>query len=169
MSFDPNKPQMADKEIEIIDNLIEKTQPKTCLEWGSGGSTNYFPRKHACITRWVSIEHDPDWYKRIKELVSDTVSLKLLDKDDYYSKIYREYHETEFDFILVDGIYRRECMIAAHKFLASAGFMLLHDSGRGEYTPSYGIYPHVEKLCEGEIPRENGITYKHRGLTLFRK
>lgn len=171
MSFDPNKPQMADHEVEIIDELIEQRQPRRCLEWGSGGSTNYFPREHECIRYWLSIEHDPEWYAKIKDLVPEKVDLELLDKDNYYADIWKRHRNYPriYDFILVDGIFRRECLIIARGLLAVGGIVLLHDSGRGEYTPSYGLYPYQEKLCDGEIPRKDGKTYKHRGLMLFTK
>jgi hypothetical protein len=42
------------------------------LEWGSGGSTLYFP---SLVKEYVSIEHDKVWYDKIKTDISDNVNL----------------------------------------------------------------------------------------------
>jgi|ETNvirnome_6_100_1030635.scaffolds.fasta_scaffold14342_3 hypothetical protein len=53
------------------------------LEWGSGGSTLYFP---SLVKKYVSIEHDRFWYDKIKPDIKDNV--------EYY---YVPPHEEKFD------------------------------------------------------------------------
>ena len=63
------RPMMSEKEIEIIDRLIEERQPKYCLEWGSGNSTVYFPKKHKCIKSWLSVEHNGHYPEYLKDKI----------------------------------------------------------------------------------------------------
>ena len=45
------------------------------LEWGSGGSTLYFPQ---IVNHYVSIEHDYSWYDKIKSDISNNVEFSKL-------------------------------------------------------------------------------------------
>ena len=50
------------------------------LEYGSGRSTVFFAK---LLSRLTSVEHDPEWYKQVKELLAkesiDNVTLKLIE------------------------------------------------------------------------------------------
>ncbi len=50
---------------------FERTQPRTVLEWGAGGSTLALLERYPSIERYVSIEHQPAWYERVLENVPD--------------------------------------------------------------------------------------------------
>jgi hypothetical protein len=50
---------------------FEQARPRHVLEWGSGGSTRALLQRFACIDRYVSIEHQADWYARVRENVQD--------------------------------------------------------------------------------------------------
>jgi len=165
MTFNIEKPYMSDAEIEIMDGIVSKFRPEFCLEWGSGGSTNYFPRKYGFIKRWESIEHSNDWYIKIRNDVPSNVDLNLVEKKDYYSKVYHS--GKKYDFILVDGLYRQACMVVAKRVLSKHGFVILHDSGRREYDPAFDIFDNWKELIEGELLREDKYSYKHRGLTIL--
>mgnify|MGYP006301380719 CR=1 FL=1 len=165
------KPMMSDTEIKIIDSLIEKYKPKKCLEWGSGNSSIYFPNKHDCIEKWVSIEHNGHYVNYLKDKVSDKVEFMWFDNngvnenDLYYKGIYNNIKE--FDFILIDGIYREKCIDLAVNGMKETAFILLNDSGRKEYQDFIKMYCGI-KISEGEISTGDGF-YAHRGLTLFKK
>ena len=53
------------------------------LEWGGGGSTLYFP---SLVENYVSIEHDQEWYEKLKP--------QLLDNVEFY---HVSIHEEKFD------------------------------------------------------------------------
>jgi len=157
------KPMMSDKEIEIISRLVEIGKYERCLEWGSGNSTIYFSHKHGCIKSWIAIEHNGHCIEPLKNKIKDnTYIVWETEKNDYVGvgKWGR------FDFILIDGEYRKQCLEIALKIINKDGVILLHDSGREEYQDFIKEYG-GEELCEGEHPI-NGF-YAHRGLTLFKK
>lgn len=153
-----NKPMMSDREIEIIDGLIEKLRPAECLEWGSGGSTIYFPQ-HNCIKSWLSIEHNGHFKKDLDKKIKNNVNIFWTTNKWLYINHPKE---KKFDFILIDGVHRMECLEMAIGLLNKNGFILLHDSGRTEYDLSQYNY---QILLDGEIPTKDG--FAHRGLALI--
>lgn len=161
-------PMMSKEEVEIIDKLIEERQPKYCLEWGVGNSTVYFPKKHRCIKLWLSIEHNGHYIDYFKDKVSDNTTMIWIDNVDKVS--YPDcvkMNSEKYDFILIDGNQREECLEVAYKVAKKGAIILLHDSGRQAYKKFIEKYNH-KKLSDGEIPDGKGF-YAHRGLTLFIK
>lgn len=151
---------MSDKEIKIIDDLIEERKPKTVLEWGSGGSTIYFP-KHDTIKHWLSIEHNGHYVSYLKDKVHPKTDVIWADKEWYIDcvKLGKKY-----DMILVDGNDREACVEIGLNLLTAKGFLLLHDSGREEYQDFIRKFS-GEVLIEGEEPYRG--YFKHRGLAIF--
>lgn len=163
VTIDPTGfPMMSRREVEIIDNLIEERKPKVCLEWGSGNSTVYFPKKHDCIKSWFSIENNGHYVGYLKDkTLNNTNIIWVVDENDYIDCM--KEGGKKYDFILIDGRHRMRCLEIAHRIVKEDGFVLLHDSGRKEYDVSRYKY---KILCEGEKPLEEG-GFAHRGLTLF--
>jgi len=157
---------MSEKEIKLIDYLIESIKPEVCLEWGAGNSTIYFPKKHNCIKSWLAVEHNENYVKYLKDKVSNKVKINtfIIESDPYYIDCIEE---NKYDFILIDGLYREECLEKAMKVAKQDALILLHDSGRKEYQAFIKKYE-GEELCEGEILQRDGF-YAHRGLTRFIK
>ena len=161
------KPMMADKEIEIINDLIKERKPEICLEWGSGNSTLYFPKRHKCIQKWLAMEHNKRYFELLADKISKRAEIKVVDgKNDYIS------YPLDFqspDFILIDGQYRDECLDVAFRIAKEDTIILLHDSGRAESSSMLEKYrDKVVILCEGEKMLNTGF-YAHRGLALFKK
>lgn len=161
MIRDRDKPMMADCEIAIITSILETQQPVSVLEWGAGGSTVYWPGRCDSVQRWLSVEGNRDYYEHYLNRVGDKVELRLaLETSDYLL----EGTDETFDFILVDGRHRIECLNAAKRLLANKGVVVLHDSGREAYRG--GWWRRHEILYLGELLTERG-DYKHRGVTVF--
>ena len=156
-------PMMSEKEVKIIDNLIEQYKPVKCLEWGSGNSTLYFPNKHQDISIWLSIEHNGHYLEYLKNKITNSVS--IIYEDDEHNYI-NSCKYNMFDFILIDGLYREQCIEMALELITDDGIILLHDSGREEYQEIIKKYNGV-KISDGE--EEYKGYYKHRGLTVFKK
>lgn len=167
-------PMMAEREIKFIEDLINKNKFQTCLEWGSGNSTIWFPNKCESIKSWVSIEHNGHYVNYLKDQVKkDVVQLNWIqdDKLGYVWPFLRSpdqiTEDKKFDFIFIDGLYRDECLASAMKVIKPDGVILVHDTGRIDYQVWIEKYPNREKIFDGEIPVKEG-GFAHRGLTLFK-
>jgi len=134
-------------ELEVMERILEELKPKRCLEWGAGGSTLYFPRKYEFIKLWFSIEHNMEWFEKLKSKVPTNVELFLAKDIEEY--VLYPVQEGKFNFIFIDGKWRRLCMYVASKILDENGLCLLHDSSRPRYRPAFNFFLHHEKLTEG--------------------
>lgn len=157
-----DKPMMADAEIEIIDDLIEKYKPEVCLEWGSGNSTLWYSQ-HDCIKSWLSLEHNGHYVEYLKGKLNPKTQVVWVADNEWYGDSVKLLGR-RYDFILVDGRQREGCLSIAHDIIKPGGIILLHDSGREEYQEFIKLYKGI-KLIDGEIPQ--GDYYAHRGLTAF--
>jgi len=171
MARDVRMPWMSPEEIVRMNELLEERRPAYCLEWGAGGSTVYWPSRYPFIRLWVSVEHDEDWYNRMRGLVGANVKLLHLpvDSEEYCSPaVLRLGGNRKYDFILVDGRRRVECLRVASRLVKRDGVVVLHDAGRLHYRPGWEFFSERRLLTEGEIPLPDG-GYKHRGLMVFRR
>ena len=57
-----------------------------------------------------------------------------------------------FEMVIVDGRYRRRCLLVAAEVLAPRRVVILHDAQRTHYHSSLASYPHVEFLETGVLP-----------------
>lgn len=135
-------PMMDPPEIQALRNLIETRRPRRVLEWGSGGSTLYWPAQFPEIA-WYSIEHDPAYYEAVHAQAPANVTLKRADFPEYYRP---EPEIEKFDLIIVDGRERLLCLSAAREILAEGGAVVLHDAGRARYAPARSLYKQVTVL-----------------------
>lgn len=156
-------PWMRPKEVDILKELLLNLEPKRCLEWGAGFSTIYFPQFFDHDFQWHSVEHSDDWVQEIETLSEhDSVSIHHVPADhDYHSdkaddgayqdyKAYIEYPSDFelFDFILVDGRARSECVKKAHELLNDNGVIVLHDANRTHYHEYFDMYTHQELFLD---------------------
>lgn len=154
-------PFMAVQEYEFIRDIINMHGLKRVLEWGSGASTLWFS-ENCDVEEWVAVEHNEVYYDYLKNRVNYKVHLLLADDTP------KDYTDIpgKFDLIIIDGIYREECLQKAFKMLSNhpQARILLHDSGRKEYFDWYSKYPFA-KIFDGEGWLGNG--WDHRGLVSF--
>lgn len=151
---------MSDEEIILVNSYIHPLA--RCLEWGSGGSTVYFPGRNGSVT-WLSIEHNGHWVQKIASDLPNNANVVWVPEDEWYVDCVK--HSGKFDFILIDGLHRERCLEVAKEIISEKGAILLHDSGRKEYQDF--IKKHGgEIISEGEEPFEG--YFKHRGLAVFR-
>jgi len=151
----PVKPYMKHKEIAIILELLERKKAKYCLEWGAGYSTYYFPKHLNEDALWISLEHDKYWANTIKHIIGANTKVYHIPPNNYpwtdehndgsYTdlKDYVEFPRSlgmRFDFILVDGRARRNCLICALDLLNSGGVVVLHDANRKYYRDPCKLY-----------------------------
>lgn len=143
---------MGDHEVSTIERTLALfDRPVAVLEWGSGHSTAYFPAALPAGSLWVSIEHDAAWARQVGAEIArlGLSAVKLLHvpnnrpfEDGVEDGSFRQFRDyvlaprslgRTFDFILVDGRARVECLRHGWELLAPDGVMVLHDANRAEY------------------------------------
>lgn len=97
------------------------------LEFGSGMSTLFLAGR---CRRVVSIESDPGWHGRMKEIFAekgiDNVDLRLRDVDAY--TVLADLDDGSFDLVVVDGIVRDRASIVALQKVRPGGYVFLDNS-----------------------------------------
>jgi predicted O-methyltransferase YrrM len=186
-----NSPEMWLEEISFIKkalvNLSEKKKFLNILEWGCGNSTIYFSKflkQKGIYFKWIAIEHFVPWYEKVIVMIiengltndvecflkSPTYEAnkniqETLNLDDYIN--FPSTLGIKFDFILIDGRKRKECLEIASTIVSSEGLVILHDAERvwyhegfkyyvkgGEFVtaiPTDAAYGGVQKMWVGKI------------------
>jgi predicted O-methyltransferase YrrM len=165
------RPWMLLEEADVIGDLLLNLRPKRCLEWGAGASSLYFTKFLSPDARWLAIEHDQSWAAHLLKLarrpiVEITHVAPNCFKGDgdcgdgSYSTFsdYIEYPEgsAKYDFILVDGMARNECLIKAQTLLAPGGVIVLHDANCPEFHAGTALYTY-QFMLTGRGTNQNGI------------
>ena len=138
-SFKSSKP--VDKEgspipwfsYPAVEFLSERLNNKMAVfEFGSGNSTLFFSDR---VNQVVSVEHNKDWYDKISKQapVNSRIVYVKADQSNEYTDILKRSNQ-KFDIIIVDGIYRNECLIESISYLTDGGVIILDDSERLEYS-----------------------------------
>jgi hypothetical protein len=158
-----HRPWMKRRETALIMEVLQHIRPRRCLEWGSGHSTLFFPRFMAAAGTWLSVEHDGAWSGRIRSLCRDPrVSVAHVPPDcipwtgprnDGTYEEFRRYVDYPrdrgpFDFVLVDGRARPDCVGVAKGLLAPEGVVVLHDAHREIYRGTGREYPYQERFTD---------------------
>ncbi len=154
----PNEPWLCPDAIKILNVL--SSYFSNGLEYGSGRSTSYFA---PFFEKYVSIEHEEDWYQNVKEKIADLPQVEyylvkpeneapqqhlsseeqvFFTKEEYpisdevftsYTNFILSYEDGYFDFILIDGRARRTCALNSIEKLKSGGILILDNSERKRY------------------------------------
>lgn len=148
-------PWMCYEEIEIIENILQRLQPRHCLEWGTGYSTVYFSRFLPRNSLWISVDHDKNWELEIDNFKKD-LNTKVFcvppnhypwtdnNNDGAYADLvdYIEFPRkfAKFDFILIDGRGRKDCLIKANELITEKGIIVLHDAEREYYQEPFRLF-----------------------------
>ena len=173
-------PWMRYKEIIIMNELLTNLQPEHCLEWGAGYSTLYFPNLLNKNMKWISVEHDKDWARKIKKL-NQRSNVKIHHQkpnhfpwtDEYEDGTYsdlKDYVEFpskfgKFDCILVDGRARNDCLIKAFDHVEKNGVVILHDANRKYYHEPFKLFKY-QALYEDARDDAGGIWIGSKGVQI---
>ncbi len=100
------------------------------FEYGAGNSTLYYS---TIVQSIVSVEHNKDWYQRVKNQMPQNVTLKHipLENGTYATALSKE--DSKFDLIIIDGRERVKCCKLAIHALSERGVIILDDSERPKY------------------------------------
>ncbi len=97
---------------------------KRLFEYGSGYSTLFWSTRAEKI---VSVEHDPEWHKKMADEMPSNVEYRLLSEKNSYVSSIREYPES-FDIVIIDGVHREDCVAPALEKLKEDGLIILDNS-----------------------------------------
>ena len=156
----PNKPWMRYREIDVIEEILERLRPTSCLEWGAGSSTLFFSALLPPAARWMAIDHQAEWVDKLSTQVGTVADVHLVRPNNYpwtdpegegSSADLADYLEfptrfAPFDFILIDGRARIHCLRKAREILKPNGVVILHDADRQQYAAGFAGYPHQVRL-----------------------
>jgi len=94
------------------------------FEYGSGNSSSFWASRATLV---CSVEGDEEWYEHVLREKSENQRLYYAKtKEDYIESIAKE--GMEFDVIVVDGDFRKECAEFSVDYLAKAGVIILDNS-----------------------------------------
>ena len=110
--------------IAKLDKILKKNV--VLFEYGSGYSTLWFNKK----CKIYGVEHDHKWFKKIQgHGIKNLLFYKT--KKGYINSIHKV--KSNIDIVLVDGIYRNECLKEAEAMIQK-GMLILDDANRSEYN-----------------------------------
>ncbi len=132
-------PWLTSEAIIFLESFLQQNKNANILEFGCGGSTIWFSKR---TTNLVSIEHNPEWYEKVKNFLENSkecnkVDLRLI-QENYY-KVAEEFPDNFFDLILVDGGQREKCVKSCIRILKKGGILMLDNAERHSYKKIYEI------------------------------
>jgi hypothetical protein len=137
----PDDPWLTRSAIDQLKRYLKPTMKG--FEWGSGRSTVWFGRR---LGHLVSIEHDPTWHARTVErlaaigLHNVDYRLALRDSEKKYASQIEEFPDGHFDFILIDGEDRNDCVRAAAAKVRIGGWIVVDNADCGyDFEPLSGF------------------------------
>ncbi len=120
--------------IEYLNNL--DFSQKSIFEYGSGNSSIFWAKKAKNV---ISVEHDAQWFQKVKSNLRENHTLLLKNNEDYENSISEV--NKNFDVVVIDGIRRVECSKVIQRCLnkdSNEGFMIILDnSDRYKDTSRY--------------------------------
>jgi hypothetical protein len=133
----PDKPWLCAGTVAFFERTLRPDM--RALEFGSGRSTTWFAQRVGHLT---SIEHDPDWHARVRQLLFhagiQNVDYQLIAAEhDQEPAVYQslpryvaalhEFPDNSLDLVIVDGHYRTACIREALPKLKPGGMILVDD------------------------------------------
>jgi predicted O-methyltransferase YrrM len=157
----PQWPWLTPKAVRILEHSLKPSDK--VFEWGSGRSTLWLARRVSFV---ASIEHDPIWFEKVRlraeRLNLSNITLQFVarnargeDEHDsggsaYIAPLYEFEHG--FDLILVDGVYRGRCALAATHKLKPGGMVVVDNANW--YLPCSSRAPGSRTETQGAISHE---------------
>lgn len=97
---------------------------KVVFEYGCGFSTLYWARKTSHV---FSVDHNEEWYNRIKKMLPENATLYYLNDLDQYQNFCRVNNKM-YDIIIIDGKRRYMSCLAAIDQIKEDGFIILDNA-----------------------------------------
>jgi predicted O-methyltransferase YrrM len=116
-------PWLAFSAIDYLQGLVSG---RRVFEFGSGMSTLWFAERCKDV---VSVESNPEWYQTMSRKTEGFQNARLVfadSKETYVGAIAKA--GGLFDLILVDGLYREECLDLARTYLSPGGVLIVDNT-----------------------------------------
>ncbi len=154
--YRPFIPWLSYRAIAALDELI---QPQwKILEFGSGMSTRWLARRCSFLH---SIENEPGWHQVVSRQLErerlDHVRYELRKRDSYADL--QQYPNGFFDFVLVDGLMRSECVRQALPKIRAGGWIYLDNSDADPDSPGGDMRIAEQLLHEAVASRQGSLRY----------
>jgi len=142
----PDCPWLTRTMIEILASWLRPDDRG--LEWGSGRSSLWFAER---VNYLISVEHNESWYRKInsqlKEKKLENVDYRFYSDRLQYVSFTDQLPAKSFDFVLVDGIERDRCALAAISLLKDGGILIIDNSNW--YLPGESRSPYSRRFSDG--------------------
>lgn len=128
-------PWWCESAVNRVKDRIRQTLDIRVFEWGAGNSTLFWTRYAKEI---VSVEHDRDWYEKMKGLVPREVRIEYRELEyggDYCQVILGE--PEKFDIVLIDGRDRVRCAKNCVDKIKENGIIIWDNTDREYYEEGY--------------------------------
>jgi predicted O-methyltransferase YrrM len=113
------------------------------LEWGAGASTIWFSRL-STSQNVVSVKNDPKWHAVIQASFHEAhlqAKVHLCPEKPAYLEAFRSSEIMPPDLILIDGIWREECLGVALPFVKQGTCIIFHDTHAKPYQKALRQLP----------------------------
>ena len=106
------------------------------FEYGSGNSTIWYSKR---VGHVVSVEHDSEWYHKLKLKISDATNVNYVYKNigsgEYQDEILN--YNNAFHIIVIDGRQRVKCSLNSLGALKEDGVIIWDNSDRKNYQEGF--------------------------------
>ena len=149
-SIDKNGDPLPWLTYPAIDFLKERINKELLVfEYGAGGSSIWFAKFSKCVD---SVEHDPKWHSEVQKQTVDKKNIQVFlsplkpkhqslnyntlafledkEENEYVNKI-KETNK-KYHVVVVDGLFRNNCVELAGQYLTSEGVIILDNTNRHE-------------------------------------
>ena len=152
-------PWLAPEANHFLETYLKRTDKG--LEFGSGRSTLWLTKY---ISHLTSVEHNFEWYSHISEELKKTNTSNvtyhycpkskedLTGADSAYVKVVTTIPESSLNFVLVDGIYRAQCILQSIPLLFPGGILIIDNVNKS--LPSDSFAPNSRTKAEGPVNSE---------------
>ena len=153
VGYRPIKPWIAYRAINELEKLIQ--QDWKILEFGSGMSTVWLANQ--CL-QIHSIEHNRAWYEKVCKIIEDkgvtNITYEYRDRDNYTDL--SSLPDNYFDFVLIDGLQRSDCVNSCLSKLKRPGYVYLDNCDKyyvedGVMKPGEDMLLDIAKEKQGKV------------------
>ena len=92
------------------------------LEFGSGSSSIWWSQRAESV---LAVENNREWYEKIRESNNDKLKVVLAESERDYLAAGKG---KNFDVIVIDGVYRQQCVEVVSEALSENGLVILDNS-----------------------------------------
>lgn len=157
IGYRPAVPWLSYRAQRYISSLLRPDW--SILEFGSGMSTSWFARRCHLV---YSIEHDPRWHRIVQARLSKKgiSNVIYLFRDPEAYPDLSEFSAGSFDFVLIDGIRRADCVRNVLSKVKEGGWIYLDNTDMSFQTKPGNDSQQAEQLLLSFIaPRKGSVRY----------